>query len=95
METYRFEWDERKNQANIRKHGFDFHDAFLLFEGPMLVGPDESEAHGEERWLGFGFARDVLVAIAFTTRGSQTIRVISMRKATKYEEEEFNQAVRN
>ncbi len=27
-----FQWDENKNQANIQKHGFDFTDAWEIFE---------------------------------------------------------------
>ncbi|HEB64967.1 MAG TPA: hypothetical protein ENJ02_05445 [Chloroflexi bacterium] len=33
----RFEWDEQKRKANIRKHGFDFRDAWKVFQLPMLV----------------------------------------------------------
>jgi len=32
-----FEWDEDKNQENIRKHGLDFADAWEIFEAPMLT----------------------------------------------------------
>jgi len=31
----RFEWDEDKNQANIRKHGLDFSDAWEVFAAPL------------------------------------------------------------
>lgn len=29
-----FEWDELKNELNIDKHGFDFADAYQIFELP-------------------------------------------------------------
>lgn len=45
----RFEWDEEKNQANIRKHGFNFTDAWEIFESPMLISLDVKEDYGEER----------------------------------------------
>jgi uncharacterized DUF497 family protein len=32
-----FEWDELKNELNIDKHGFDFADAYQIFDLPMLV----------------------------------------------------------
>jgi uncharacterized protein len=35
-----FEWDEAKNRANIRKHGFDFSDAVEMFNELLLVRPD-------------------------------------------------------
>ena len=39
----RFEWDEAKNRANIRKHGFDFGDAEVMFRGLLLVSADTEE----------------------------------------------------
>ena len=53
----RFEWDEAKNRANIRKHGFDFAEAEEMFRGVLLVRPDTREDYGEERWLGIGMLR--------------------------------------
>ena len=32
-----FEWDERKNQANIRKHGIAFEDAVFVFQYPFSM----------------------------------------------------------
>jgi len=45
----KFEWDKRKNQANIEKHGLDFADAPKVFEAPMLVKLDERKDYGEDR----------------------------------------------
>lgn len=39
----KFEWDEEKNEINIRKHGFDFIDAPEVFNGPMLIYLGHSE----------------------------------------------------
>jgi len=39
-----FEWDERKNKENIRKHGFDFADAWQVFESPMLADLDARDS---------------------------------------------------
>lgn len=57
MGTVKFEWDERKNIANIRKHGFDFQDAWEVFQGPLLARPDQCEDYGEDRWQGIGLLR--------------------------------------
>lgn len=35
-----FEWDEPKNQANIRKHGVSFETAMHIFDRPVLTRPD-------------------------------------------------------
>jgi len=49
-----FEWDEKKNLENIRKHGLDFTDARQVFQNPVLVKLDDREDYGEDRWIGIG-----------------------------------------
>jgi uncharacterized protein len=90
---FKFEWDEAKNQANIRKHGFDFSDAEEMFEGPLLVRPDTREDYGEERWIGIGFIRRRLAFVAFTERPEGTIRVISLRRAKRAEQKEYQETI--
>ena len=90
-----FEWDEAKRRLNIKKHGIDFEDVAEAFDSPMLSGLDTREDYGEERWIGIGLMRNVVVAIAFTERGSDRIRIISARKATKYERENFNKEIKD
>ena len=43
------EWDERKNQTNIRKHGFSFANVWEAFQARMLVELDDRFDYGEER----------------------------------------------
>ena len=69
-----FEWDEDKNQENIRKHGFDFADAWEIFEAPMLTALDTKEDYGEDRWNGIGLLGNRIVVMVFTERGEDTIR---------------------
>jgi uncharacterized DUF497 family protein len=35
--SMRFEWDENKNQLNLRKHGVDFRDAAYVFSDPFAL----------------------------------------------------------
>lgn len=42
-----FEWDEGKNEVNIDKYGFDFTDAYRIFDLPMAVELDERGDYGE------------------------------------------------
>jgi uncharacterized protein len=44
-----FEWDDAKNQENIRKHKIDFADVSPMFESPMLIKPDDRSDYGEDR----------------------------------------------
>ena len=91
----KFEWDEAKNRANIRKHGFDFADAPEVFLGPLLARPDSREEYGEERWIAIGLLRNRVVVLAFAQRAPNLIRIISVRKAAKNEREAFEKAIQD
>ena len=91
-----FEWDENKNKENLKKHGFDFADAWELFENPLLVRADSRKEYSEERWTGIGnMGNGIVTVIAFTRRGKETIRIISMRKASKKERQYYGKDIKN
>jgi uncharacterized protein len=90
-----FEWDEDKNQENIRKHGLDFADAWEIFEAPMRTALDARADYGEDRWAGIGFLGNRIVVVVFTRRGEDMIRIISLRKALKHERKKFEEALRD
>lgn len=92
----RFEWDEKKNNENIRKHRLDFADAWQVFENPLLAKLDERENYGEDRWIGIGMmSNGIVIVLLFTEREQETIRIISMRKATKNERTRYEKAIKN
>ncbi|HVQ40507.1 MAG TPA: BrnT family toxin [Pyrinomonadaceae bacterium] len=88
-----FEWDEEKNQANIRKHGFDFADAWEVFPGPLVIDLDLRRDYGEARWIGIGLLGSRTVVVTFTLRGAQAVRIISLRKASRHERKKFEQEI--
>ncbi|MBD1804452.1 BrnT family toxin [Microcoleus sp. FACHB-SPT15] len=90
-----FEWDERKNEINIAKHGFDFADAPRVFNLPMLVGLDEREDYGEDRWIGIGLLDGRVVVVVYTEPDDETTRIISLRKALSYERKRYEQYLKN
>ena len=55
----------------------------------MVVGYDDRDEYGEDRWIATGWLTDIVVVIVFTEPDPQTIRVISMRKASRHERERF------
>lgn len=61
----------------------------------MLIDIDNREDYGETRFFGLGFLRSIIVAIVFTKPDEETIRVISLRKALKYEREQLEQYIAN
>ena len=85
-------WDEAKRRANVRKHGLDFTDARIVFAGVTCTIEDTRFDYGEQRFITLGFLRDTVVVIAHT-EVSANIRVISMRKATRNEQNLFFQNI--
>jgi uncharacterized DUF497 family protein len=83
------EWDEAKNQQNISKHGIDFQDTQIIFENPVVIKRDARREYGEERWVGLGNLNGTVVALVFTMR-KETIRIISVRKASKHERQIYD-----
>jgi uncharacterized protein len=86
-----FEWDEVKAEANLLKHGVKFNDATSVFEDEYAVEElDLTMDYGEERWIIVGNSADGLLAVVFTMRGEST-RIISARKASKNEKQNYLQ----
>ena len=77
----------------MRTRGLDFTDAREMFEHPMLVKPDTRRDYGEVRQLGFGYVQGRLMAVVFTERPPDTIRIISFRKANTREQARFAQVL--
>jgi hypothetical protein len=87
----KFEWDEAKNLENIRNHKIDFADIPEMFEGSMLIELDNRINYGEERWSGIGFLRNGVAVVVWTERQNNVIRIISARRANRYERKRFEQ----
>jgi uncharacterized DUF497 family protein len=49
MERY-FEWDDKKAEANHRKHGIRFEEAARVFDDPLAVTEQDRIENGEQRW---------------------------------------------
>lgn len=74
-----FEWDEAKRQSNLVKQGVDLLDAALIFEGPVIMRPDDRRDYGEERYRAIGLVGDDCFEVVFTWRGDN-IRLIAAWK---------------
>ena len=84
-----FEWDEEKNAKNIRKHKINFELAKKVFFDPKRIEMiDIEHSIFEERLKIIGFSGLKLLSVIFTERDN-FIRIISARKADKYEEEDY------
>jgi uncharacterized DUF497 family protein len=87
----KFEWDDKKNEANFRKHGLYLDQAIDAFSDP--IGQERyDEKHsgiGEERRILVGFAKNRPLFVVFTEPAPDTIHLISARRAKKYELEDY------
>ena len=82
-----FEWDEAKAEDNLRKHGVSFALAVQAFRDPLAIQwVDAREAYGEERVILLGLASGLILTVVYAER-DERIRIISARKATRYEQD--------
>jgi uncharacterized DUF497 family protein len=92
MKKLEFEWDKRKETANVKKHGVSFVEARTTFydEGAIqFFDPDHSDQKDRFILLGLSLRPQVLV-VCHCFRESETIvRIISARKADKDEERAY------
>lgn len=77
MSQSRFEWDERKNQLNIEKHGVDFFEAQKAFLDPFRVIAEDIDHSTkiEMRYFCFGKIDENILTVRFTYRNN-IIRII-------------------
>lgn len=85
-----FEWDENKNKLNIGKHSIDFNDAKVIFDDiKRKISIDNRNDYKEERFKVIGKIFGTIISVIFTIRNSK-FRIISARKASHFEREEYN-----
>jgi uncharacterized DUF497 family protein len=70
-----FDWDENKEQENLKKHGVSFEVACCAFLDPLkIVLEDEKHSMDEERYFAIGEVDGRVLTVRFTVRGS-SIRI--------------------
>lgn len=92
MLEIRFEWDEKKHALNKRKHGVSFDEAQTVFtdeKGLLLHDPDHSL--NEDRFVLLGLSSNLrLLVVSHAYRKDDAIiRIISARKATRSEQQQY------
>ena len=89
-----FEWDRRKAEINLRKHGVSFVEAGTIFNDELSVTvPDPDHSCDEDRYITIGWSdRRRLLMVSHTDRGN-TVRIISARELTKTEQKEYEETI--
>ncbi|MBQ6134324.1 MAG: BrnT family toxin [Lachnospiraceae bacterium] len=78
------EWDDNKNQANIKKHGISFETAALVFaDEERIEYYDKLHSQDEDRYVVLGCVQGILYVV-YTMRG-EAARLISARMANATE----------
>ena len=91
MSDLRFEWDERKNAANRRKHGVSFEEAETVFYDDRAILTEDPDEDDEDRFvlLGLSSGLRTLVVCHCYREDDSVIRIISARKAHREERRDY------
>lgn len=84
----RYTWNEAKRQKTLRERGLYFSRAREVFDGPTFVFEDDRWDYGEDRWVTIGLL-DFKVVVVVHTESDDEIHVISLREATRNEQQLF------
>jgi len=91
-----FEWDTEKADINLAKHGVAFEDASRVFFDPLMLFEPDRIDEGEQRWRAIGRMKEsVLLVVIHVIReydGTESIRIISARKAERKERRLYEEA---
>jgi uncharacterized protein len=86
-------WNPNKARANFKKHGISFEEAQTVLESDRQLIL-EDKVHNEERFIALGFSKHSnLLVVVYCYRLSDTIRIISARKATKKERSLYEERI--
>lgn len=86
----KFEWHDAKAEGNLRSHGVSFDLAKTVFKDPFAVERlDDRADYGEQRYVIVGMAEGQLLLFVAYTERQECVRIISARRATQYEQEDY------
>lgn len=81
-----YEWDPKKKQANLKKHGVSFEDAKEALNCGLVIALKEDSDSGEERYVYLGICKKLNILVVVVAYPEEEItRIISARKANKKE----------
>ena len=92
--SVRFEWDDDKAKANVKKHKVSFDEASSVFADPLAKIFDDDEHSTEEIReiiVGHSITKRLLL-VSFTERGRDIVRIISARVATRNERKSYEES---
>jgi len=93
MSNLKFEWDERKNILNQKKHDIAFDEAVTVFSDNFArLIPDPEHSQDEQRYILMGMSTKYrILTVCHCEKYRNTIRIISARKADKPERKQYEE----
>jgi uncharacterized DUF497 family protein len=88
-----YEWDPAKAKSNQEEHGVDFADAVQVFDNPYL-NKEATDAVGDQVFVAPGMDNLGRLLVVVYPYRQDKIRLISARKATKKEGNEYARRIR-
>lgn len=89
-----FSWSIKKAKANLAKHRISFEEAVTVFFDPLAKAVnDPDHSHDETRLILIGHSdvQRLLFVVHIYLEDDDTVRIISVRRATKKETRDFEQ----
>lgn len=85
-----FDFDPAKARSNLRKHGVSFAHAEQALRDDLAFTVEDPDAVGEQRFVTLGMDALGRVLVVVHTQREERTRVISARKASRGESEQYH-----
>lgn len=92
VEDMQFEWDDRKNEANFKKHGIWFEEAATVIPHPLNKDYEDPDYPGRSICIGLSHRLRVLF-VSYQEKKEEIFRIISARKATPKERGDYEKGI--
>ena len=96
---YQFDWDPSKEASNVRKHQVNFRRAATIYRDPNQLSVfDDEHSNEEDRWITLGIDSSGVLRVVVHTYEQVSedrceIRIISARKATLAESNQYKEGI--
>ncbi len=86
-------WDPDKAKSNYKKHGVHFSDAELVLYDPCALTIEDEYSEEEHRYISIGLDAIGRILVIVYANINDDIRLISARKAEKYERHDYEEGI--
>lgn len=92
---FAFEFDPRKAESNLKKHGISFREGMTVFDDPLAqTFPDDLHSEGEARSITIGLSSRQRLLFLSHLEFEDRIRIIGVRLANHAEREAYEELKR-